>query len=132
MVTNAESRLFAAPVLIWSWPILFIGFAIQFFAWIPLGAVFVGILCGTLFLIMGLAPLIFELRAGPRRLVLGRSNANDVPFTENARRMARRDGSHPDPDHPSMRRYVEGQRIYLAACRPRERATVVIDNRHPQ
>ena len=52
----------------------------------------------------------------------------EVPFTETVRRMARRDGSPPDPEHPSMRRYVEGQRIYLAACHPRERATVVLDS----
>ncbi|HEV7148640.1 MAG TPA: uridine kinase, partial [Pedococcus sp.] len=52
----------------------------------------------------------------------------DVPFTQTAARMARRDGSHPDPDHPTMQRYVLGQRIYFAACRPRERATVVLDN----
>lgn len=51
----------------------------------------------------------------------------DVPFTETARRMAERDGSHPDPEHPSMRRYVEGQRIYLATCRPRDRAALVLD-----
>ena len=55
----------------------------------------------------------------------------DVPFTETARRMAERDGGHPDPEHPSMRRYVEGQRIYFAACRSRERATVVMDSTHP-
>jgi uridine kinase len=52
----------------------------------------------------------------------------DVPFEVTARRMAARDGSHPDPGHPSMRRYVGGQRIYFATCRPRERATVVVDN----
>ncbi|WP_235537324.1 uridine kinase [Nocardioides sp. Soil805] len=56
----------------------------------------------------------------------------DVPFTETARRMAVRDGSHPDPDHPSMRRYVEGQRIYLHRCRPRTRATVVLDDTGPR
>ena len=55
----------------------------------------------------------------------------DVPFTVTARRMARRDGSHPDPEHPTMRRYVEGQRIYLAACRPHERATLVLDDTRP-
>jgi len=55
----------------------------------------------------------------------------DVPFTETARRMAERDGSHPDPEHPSMRRYVEGQRIYLDNCRPRIRATVVLDSTSP-
>lgn len=55
----------------------------------------------------------------------------DVPFEETAHRMARRDGSHPDPLHPSMRRYVEGQRLYFAACTPWERATVVVDNADP-
>ncbi len=55
----------------------------------------------------------------------------DVPFAETARRMAERDGSHPDPEHPSMRRYVVGQRIYLDSCRPRIRATIVLDNTSP-
>lgn len=34
----------------------------------------------------------------------------------------------PDPAAASNRRYIEGQRLYLATCRPRERATWVIDN----
>ena len=45
-----------------------------------------------------------------------------------AARMAVRDGSPSDPAHPAMRRYVEGQRLYLAACSPRERADLVVDN----
>ncbi|GGN46522.1 uridine kinase [Actinoplanes campanulatus] len=53
----------------------------------------------------------------------------DVPFEETARRMADRDGTSPDPDHPGMRRYVEGQRLYFAACAPQDRATILIDNR---
>jgi uridine kinase len=52
----------------------------------------------------------------------------DVPFAETARRMSLRDGSNPDPEHPSMRRYVEGQRLYFRTCDPRSRADVVIDN----
>jgi uridine kinase len=55
----------------------------------------------------------------------------DVPFTETARRMAIRDGSHPDPNHPSMRRYVGGQRLYFENAQPWQRATRVIDNTHP-
>lgn len=43
-------------------------------------------------------------------------------------RMAARDGSHPDPDHPSNRRYVEGQRLYLRSCSPEQRATFVVVN----
>jgi uridine kinase len=53
----------------------------------------------------------------------------DVPFTETARRMAVRDGTDPDPEHPRTRRYVEGQRLYFAACEPQKRADVVVDNR---
>lgn len=52
----------------------------------------------------------------------------DAPFEVTVARMAGRDGSHPDPAHPSVRRYVEGQRLYFAACAPREHADVVIDN----
>ncbi|GAA4605248.1 uridine kinase [Actinoplanes octamycinicus] len=52
----------------------------------------------------------------------------DVPFRETARRMAERDGTEPDPDHPSMRRYVEAQRRYFATCSPQRRADILIDN----
>ncbi len=52
----------------------------------------------------------------------------DVPFHVTARRMALRDGTDPDPDHPRTRRYVEGQRRYFTACDPQRRADVVIDN----
>jgi uridine kinase len=52
----------------------------------------------------------------------------DVPFEVTAARMAVRDGTPADPDHPSMRRYVEGQRLYFAACAPWDRADVVVDN----
>jgi uridine kinase len=55
----------------------------------------------------------------------------DVPFAETARRMAVRDGSDPDPHHPTMRRYVEGQQLYFRLCDPRERADVVVDNTDP-
>lgn len=56
----------------------------------------------------------------------------DVPFEITVARMAARDGTHPDPAHPSMRRYVEGQRLYLAACDPASRADLVIDNAVPE
>ncbi len=51
----------------------------------------------------------------------------DTPFAISCARMALRDGSPPDPDHPANRRYVEGQRRYLRACAPTARATAVID-----
>ena len=52
----------------------------------------------------------------------------EVPFAVTAARMAVRDGSPADPSHPAMRRYVEGQLLYLAACSPRDRADLVVDN----
>ncbi|MET8151513.1 uridine kinase [Actinoplanes sp. NPDC049668] len=52
----------------------------------------------------------------------------DVPFAVTARRMAVRDGTDPDPEHPGMRRYVQAQRIYFAACAPQRRADILIDN----
>lgn len=55
----------------------------------------------------------------------------DVPFTITAARMASRDGTSPDPEDPSLARYVGGQRLYLAQCRPSQRANIVIDNAHP-
>lgn len=50
-----------------------------------------------------------------------------VPFTVSVARMAARDGSHPDPSHPSVARYVQGQQLYFAACRPWRRANLVVD-----
>ncbi len=55
----------------------------------------------------------------------------EVPFTVTAARMARRDGTSPDPDDPSMARYVAGQRLYLAECTPAHGANVVLDNTDP-
>ncbi len=52
----------------------------------------------------------------------------DVAFAVSIPRGAARDGGDPDPASPYNRRYVEGQRIYFARCRPRERASIVIDN----
>ncbi|MPZ93301.1 MAG: uridine kinase [Propionibacteriales bacterium] len=55
----------------------------------------------------------------------------DVPFATTAARMADRDGTNPDPEHPSIRRYVQAQRGYFASCNPASRATVVVDNTEP-
>lgn len=52
----------------------------------------------------------------------------DVPFTVTAARMATRNGTNSDPEHPTMRRYVQGQRLYFEAACPWDRATFVIDN----
>jgi uridine kinase len=54
----------------------------------------------------------------------------DVPFEVAMPRGAQRadGGLDPDPKAEANRRYVEGQRLYLAECNPRARASMVIDN----
>jgi len=52
----------------------------------------------------------------------------DVPFGVTCARMAVRDGTDPDPDHPSVARYVGAQRIYLDQVDPAARAGIVVDN----
>jgi len=54
----------------------------------------------------------------------------EVPFAVSVPRGNARfgDGHDPDPEAASNRRYVEGQRLYLAAADPRARATWVLDN----
>jgi len=51
-----------------------------------------------------------------------------APFSVTAARLAERDGTSPDPAHPSIARYVHGQRLYFGACSPWRRASLVIDN----
>lgn len=52
----------------------------------------------------------------------------DVPFETSFARMARRDGSDPDPDATSNARYRQGQQLYLDEAQPREAASVIVDN----
>lgn len=52
----------------------------------------------------------------------------DVPFAVTAARMALRDGTHPDPEHPSMARYVQAQRRYFSERAPWTRSDVVVAN----
>lgn len=55
----------------------------------------------------------------------------DAPAAVTVARCAARDGTHPDPGHPSNRRYVEGQALYRAACDPAGRADVLLDHTDP-
>jgi uridine kinase len=51
-----------------------------------------------------------------------------VTFDISMSRCYQRGGGSPDPDAPENGRYVEGQRLYLRSCEPRQRATLTIDN----
>jgi uridine kinase len=59
----------------------------------------------------------------------------DISFKECLARAIKRDsqylGSAETTEMRYLRRYIPGQRLYLAACQPKERADVVIDNNDP-
>lgn len=55
----------------------------------------------------------------------------DVDIAVSVARMAVRDAAPPYPQDPANVRYVQGQRLYLAACDPASRADLVIDNNDP-
>ena len=52
----------------------------------------------------------------------------EVDFGTSIPRGAQRGEGSPDPHAPENRRYVEGQRLYLQECHPREHASVVVNN----
>jgi uridine kinase len=52
----------------------------------------------------------------------------EVPFDVAIPRGAGRGYGDPNPGSPKNRRYIGGQRLYMAECHPDRRATVVIDN----
>jgi len=52
----------------------------------------------------------------------------DVDFEVSFPRCAARGDGSPDPRAESNRRYRDGQRLYFAECKPKDFATVVIDN----
>lgn len=66
---------------VWAWPLLFCGGGVLFL----LGGGVTGWLCGILFLIMGLVPLVLELRASVQRVFLGSFNIFGQQFKEGAK-----------------------------------------------
>jgi len=52
----------------------------------------------------------------------------EVPFDVSIPRGAQRGHGDPNPASPKNRRYIEGQRLYMAECHPQTRASVAVDN----
>ena len=79
---------FGTPLITWGWPILFIGLGGAFLMAFFFAGDITGLIIGGLFVIMGLAPLVLELRGSAQRVFLGKRAANGVQFYkgENARR----------------------------------------------
>ena len=73
---------FGTPLISWAWSILFVGLGAAFLisSAQPGGITF--LIIGVMFVLMGIVPLIWELRASPRRLFLGSTNSADTRFVE--------------------------------------------------
>ncbi len=50
-----------------------------------------------------------------------------APFAATFARLAARDGTDPDPDAASNRRYRDGQVLYMNECDPEKRADILVD-----
>jgi hypothetical protein len=74
---------FGTPLLTWAWPVLFGGLGAAFLlaSTQPGGITF--LIIGILFVVMGLVPLVIEIRASLQAVFLGTTNAFDVKFEEN-------------------------------------------------
>jgi hypothetical protein len=82
------ARGFGTPLVIWAWPILFVGLGLDFLraSFLPGGVA--NIVVGIVFVVMGLVPLVVVVRVGAARLLVGTTNAHERPF---------RDGRGPTP-----------------------------------
>lgn len=82
------ARGFGTPLVIWAWPILFVGLGVDFLsaAFLPGGVA--NLVVAIVFIVMGLVPLGIVLRVGALRLLVG---------TTDARGRAFRDGRGPTP-----------------------------------
>jgi hypothetical protein len=69
---------FGVPLEAWAWPILFWTLGLGFFA----GSGVEGILLGLMFEVMGLIPLILELRGGVKRVFIGSKNLAGTQLIE--------------------------------------------------
>lgn len=76
------ARGFGTPLVIWAWPILFVGLGIDFLlaAIVPGGPA--NLIVGIVFVAMGMAPLLLVWRVGAARLLIGTTDAHDRPFLD--------------------------------------------------
>jgi hypothetical protein len=76
---------FGMPLTVWAWTILFCALGALFLAAFFATGDIVGLLLGIMFEIMGLVPLVIELRASPQRVFVGQFTASGQQFYEGTR-----------------------------------------------
>ena len=73
---------FGTPLTTWAWPILFIGLGSAFMMAFIFAGDPIGLIIGSMFIIMGLVPLILEIRGSLQRIFIGQRDAAGVPLYE--------------------------------------------------
>lgn len=94
----AFAQGFGTPLTTWAWPILFVGLGSAFMLAFIFGQDIIGLLLGGMFIVMGLVPIVLELRGSPQRVFLGQFAVNGVQFFEGDR--ARSSLMSPRPPNP--------------------------------
>jgi hypothetical protein len=84
-VSIALAQGFGTPLTTWAWPVLFVGLGSAFLLAFIFGHDLIGLIIGTMFVLMGLAPLVLELRGSPQRVFLGQFTAGGKQFFEGDR-----------------------------------------------
>jgi len=79
------ARGFGFPLVTWAWPILFIGLGSVFMLAFIFAGDPIGLILGSMFIIMGLVPLVLELRGSWQRPFLGLRDASGRRFAEGPR-----------------------------------------------
>lgn len=82
------ARGFGTPLSTWAWPILFIGLGSAFLLAFIFGQDVVGLIIGVMFVIMGLVPLVLEIRGSVQRIFIGQRDAEGNQFFEGERARA--------------------------------------------
>lgn len=76
------ARGFGTPVVIWAWPVLFVGLGVDFLLASFQAGGTANLVVAIVFIIMGAAPLVFVWRASARSLLLGTTDTGDRSFTD--------------------------------------------------
>ncbi len=105
---------FGTPLPAWSWAVLFVGLSVPF----AIGGGVTGYVLCALFVVMGLVPIVLELRANPLRTFIGSSTApgEAFVFSEGSRRSLMSMGAPTDGTRvPTFRDGLAGLGIPLVA-----------------
>lgn len=93
------ARGFGTPLTTWAWPILFVGLGGAFLAAFIFGQDIIGLIIGGMFVVMGLVPLVLELRGSPQRVFIGQFSASGKQFYEGeSARRALMSPKEPNPE----------------------------------